>query len=83
MGPRAGLDAGARRKILCPCQGSNPDRPACSRTLYCLSYRGSLPTQDGTTQKDAEKLPCLGRDSNPRSQYQSDQDPRLRSRGPT
>jgi hypothetical protein len=22
------LDAGARRKILCPCQGSNPNRPA-------------------------------------------------------
>jgi hypothetical protein len=26
VGPRAGLDAGARRKILCPCRGSNPDR---------------------------------------------------------
>jgi hypothetical protein len=38
VGPRAGLDAGARRKILCPCRGSKPDRPACSRTLYpcCL-----------------------------------------------
>jgi hypothetical protein len=39
MGPRAGLDAGARRKILCPCRGSNPDRPARSQTLYWLSYR--------------------------------------------
>jgi hypothetical protein len=38
--PRAGLDAGVRRKILCPCRGSNPDRPARSQTLYCLSYRG-------------------------------------------
>jgi hypothetical protein len=28
VGPRACLDAGARRKILCPCRGSNPDRPA-------------------------------------------------------
>jgi hypothetical protein len=29
-----GLDAGARRKILCPCLGSNPDRPAHSQTLH-------------------------------------------------
>jgi hypothetical protein len=40
VGPRAGLDAGARRKILCSCRGSNPDRPARSQTLYRLSYRG-------------------------------------------
>jgi hypothetical protein len=33
VGPRAGLDAGTRRKILCPCRGSNPDRPARSQTL--------------------------------------------------
>jgi hypothetical protein len=26
VGPRAGLDTEARRKILCPCRGSNPDR---------------------------------------------------------
>jgi hypothetical protein len=32
--PRAGLDAGARRTILCLCRGSNPDRPARSQTLY-------------------------------------------------
>jgi hypothetical protein len=37
-----GKDAGARRKILCLCRGSNPDRPARSPTLYCLSYRGSI-----------------------------------------
>jgi hypothetical protein len=42
VGPRAGLDAGDTRKILCPCRGSNPDRPARSQTLYRLSYRGSL-----------------------------------------
>jgi hypothetical protein len=41
VGHKAGLDAGARRKILCPCRGSNPDRSARSHTLYCLSYRGS------------------------------------------
>jgi hypothetical protein len=42
VGPRAGLDAGARRKI-CPCRGIEPrssDLPARSQTLYCLSYRG-------------------------------------------
>jgi hypothetical protein len=27
VGLRVGLDAGARRKILCPCRGSNLDRP--------------------------------------------------------
>jgi hypothetical protein len=32
-GLRAGLDAEARRKILCPCLGSNPDRPTRSQTL--------------------------------------------------
>jgi hypothetical protein len=30
VGPRAGLDTGARGKI---CQGSNPGRPVCSQTL--------------------------------------------------
>jgi hypothetical protein len=41
VGPRASLDAGARRKFLCRCQGSNPDCPAHTQTLYCLSYHGS------------------------------------------
>jgi hypothetical protein len=41
VSPRAGLDAEARRKILCLCRGSNPGRPVCSQTLYCLSYPGS------------------------------------------
>jgi hypothetical protein len=41
VGPRTGQDAGATRKILCPCRGSNPDRLARSQTLYYLSYRGS------------------------------------------
>jgi hypothetical protein len=38
VGPRAGLDTEAGGKILCPRRGSNPDRPARSQTLYCLSY---------------------------------------------
>jgi hypothetical protein len=31
LGLRAGLDAGARRKILFSCRGSNPERPTRSR----------------------------------------------------
>jgi hypothetical protein len=27
VGPKTGLDTEARGKILCPCRGSNPDRP--------------------------------------------------------
>jgi hypothetical protein len=42
VGHRAGLDAEARGKILCLCRGSNPNRPARSQTLCCLSYRGSI-----------------------------------------
>jgi hypothetical protein len=38
VGFRAGLDAGARRKILCPCRGSNPDRPA-RRIIYGEYYK--------------------------------------------
>jgi hypothetical protein len=41
-GPRVGLDAGATRKILCLCRGSNPDRPAHCQSLYCLSYAALL-----------------------------------------
>jgi hypothetical protein len=34
VGPRAGLDAGTRGKILCLSRGSNPGRPVRSQTLY-------------------------------------------------
>jgi hypothetical protein len=40
VGPRADLDAKARRKILCLCRGLNPGRPVRSQTLYWLSYPG-------------------------------------------
>jgi hypothetical protein len=36
VGPRAGMDAEARGKILC--RGSNPGPPVCCQTLYWLSY---------------------------------------------
>jgi hypothetical protein len=41
VGPRASLDAEVPVNILCPCWGSNPSRPACSQTLYWLSYPSS------------------------------------------
>jgi hypothetical protein len=40
-----------------------------------------LPAQDNTTQKDADKHPCLERDSNSRSQQPTAQDPHLRPHG--
>jgi hypothetical protein len=40
-----------------------------------------LPTQDNTTRKNEEKLPCVKRDSNTRSQRPSDQGLCLRWRG--
>jgi hypothetical protein len=39
VGPRAGLNAEARGKILC--RGSNPGRPIRSQALYWLNYPGS------------------------------------------
>jgi hypothetical protein len=41
VGPRAGLDAVEKRKIL-PCREQNPGRPSCSSSLYRLSYPDSL-----------------------------------------
>jgi hypothetical protein len=61
VGPRASLDAETRRKILCPCRGSNLDRPARSQTLYRLSYRGSqfLGMQDLNNTRPWITLPTL------------------------
>jgi hypothetical protein len=38
VGPSAGLDKEARRKIIWIYQGSNTGRPVCSQTLYWLNY---------------------------------------------
>jgi hypothetical protein len=42
VGHRAGLDAEAKGRILCPCRGSNPGRLTYSQTLYCLCYPGHV-----------------------------------------
>jgi hypothetical protein len=39
VGPRVGLDAEVRGKILCLCRGSNTGRPVRSQTLYWLRNR--------------------------------------------
>jgi hypothetical protein len=44
VGPRAGLDAEVRGKILCLRRGSNPGRPVSSQTIDRLSHRGSVCT---------------------------------------
>jgi hypothetical protein len=41
VGPRAGLGAVKKRNISCGCCESNPGRPACSLSLYRLSYPSS------------------------------------------
>jgi hypothetical protein len=38
VGPRAGLDAEARKKNVWPCQGSKPGHPVHSQSLYWLNY---------------------------------------------
>jgi hypothetical protein len=43
VGVRLGLDT-ARGKILRLCRGSNPVRPVCSQTLYCLGYSSLVVT---------------------------------------
>jgi hypothetical protein len=60
VGPRAGLDTEARGKIFCPCRGSNPGRPVRSQTLYCLSYKQTIPA---FTWKDWEKPRKICQDS--------------------
>jgi hypothetical protein len=40
VGPRAGLDAEIREKIVCLCRGSNPGRPVRSQTLVNITCIG-------------------------------------------
>jgi hypothetical protein len=40
-GPQSRSGHRRKVKILCPCRGSNPDRPVRSQALYWLSYPGS------------------------------------------
>jgi hypothetical protein len=60
VGHRVGLDAEASRKIICLCRGSNPDRPARSQTLYCLSYRGSQTVNVNSNLNVATATDCDG-----------------------
>jgi hypothetical protein len=49
VGPRAGLDTEARGKILCPCRGSNPDRPVVQTVVrHCTDWANPA-------------LPCMSR----------------------
>jgi hypothetical protein len=68
VGPRDGLDAEVRGKILCTCRWSNPGRPVRSQTLYWLSYLAHYrapETWDSNGLEDVGyvRLQCLdGRD---------------------
>jgi hypothetical protein len=55
-GPQSRSDAEARRKNLCPCRRSNPDRPARSQTLYCLSFIMSVRRRKKRNSKNERKV---------------------------
>jgi hypothetical protein len=46
VGPRAGLDTDDRGKILCPCRGSNPDRPVVQPVVRHYTA-WAIPTSNG------------------------------------
>jgi hypothetical protein len=50
VGPRAGVDTEARGKILWPCQGSNPDRPAVQPVVrHYTAWANPTPTGEGVS----------------------------------
>jgi hypothetical protein len=70
VGLRAGLDTGARGKILCLCRGSNPNRPVRSLTLYWLSYPSSFILLSGVGKwfsACGSRTACRSRDWMPQS----------------
>jgi hypothetical protein len=52
VGPRAGLDTEDRGKILCPCQGSNPDRPVVQPVVkHYTAWANPAPFRNESKQK--------------------------------
>jgi hypothetical protein len=48
VGLRAGLESEVRGKILCPCRGSNPDRPVFQSVVtHCTGWATPAPTCNG------------------------------------
>jgi hypothetical protein len=58
VGPRAGLDKEARGKILCPCQGSNPDGPVFQSVVrHYTDWVTSVPSRPCAINKSGVRQP--------------------------
>jgi hypothetical protein len=64
VGPKPGLDTEARGKILCPCRGSNPDRPVVQSVVRHYTdwatpalYKTYMPVQLPQWHKDSQWTP--------------------------